>query len=594
MAELATDGRGRRRWPSWLPTGLAWLALFVYGVLLLARFEPALASADGNGYWKQGRLLAEGGRTWFELETPVEYVGFHWLQGDDGRWFSRYPPGLSVAIAAFFKLFGYRGGLLLTPLLALLTVWGVYRLGRRLAGDWWGLAALLVFAANPIVHWHGVLCYSHMAVSCLLVWGFLGLLRWREGGQARYAWLAGLLLGAIPTVRYAEAILAVPVAAYLLLGWDWRRRSTWLGAAAAAGGALLPVAALGWRNHAVYGAFWRTGYGLTNEATAFSGRYFGETWLDYLRALFVHGLGLLLPLGLVGVLLLISRRRWRAEGAFLLLTIVSVTFVYTFYYGSRLNIAAFTLRFLLPTFSAYAVAAAWGMGELLKARPVWLRQAGWGGLVVVQLVWPGHELVTGIGDPAGFKRAFAAATDILEEQIPAQAVIIGHPQFLQHLDYVGKWRLVDRSLLSSAALNFDRKGHDDGRPHPLPAGRYRRRLAKYAGLSPAAYAQAVATDLRDWAGEHPVYWVGGVWELEVPRPPLFGTRQFRVVSRQPLAGGRPVSELFLRLVVLGNQGRPLSEAEKRAVEAEGRQLCLGDELFVAEWLWQPAGAGGGQ
>ena len=121
MVELATDGGRQWACPGWLAGVLAWVTLFIYGVLLLARFEPALASADGNGYWKQGRLLAEDGRTWFELETPVQYVGFHWLQGADGRWFSRYPPGLPLAIAVFFKAFGYRGGLLLTPLLALLT-----------------------------------------------------------------------------------------------------------------------------------------------------------------------------------------------------------------------------------------------------------------------------------------------------------------------------------------------------------------------------------------------------------------------------------------------------------------------------------------
>src|SRR5438477_11034286 len=48
---------------------LPWLALLVvlalYGWFLLHHFAPAISEPDDNGYFAQGTLLAQSGRTWF-------------------------------------------------------------------------------------------------------------------------------------------------------------------------------------------------------------------------------------------------------------------------------------------------------------------------------------------------------------------------------------------------------------------------------------------------------------------------------------------------------------------------------------------------
>jgi hypothetical protein len=87
--------------------------------LYVGRFYgPALATPDDNGYWAQGSLLATTGHTWFRTESDVQFVGMHWLVTEDGRYASRYPPGLAVLVAGFYVLLGYEASVLVNPLLA--------------------------------------------------------------------------------------------------------------------------------------------------------------------------------------------------------------------------------------------------------------------------------------------------------------------------------------------------------------------------------------------------------------------------------------------------------------------------------------------
>jgi len=80
---------------------------------LLKNHEPALTHPDANGYWAQASLLATTGRTWFVPEADPQYVGMHWLVTDSGRYYSRYPPGLPVLIAAVYN--GRAAGPLFQP-----------------------------------------------------------------------------------------------------------------------------------------------------------------------------------------------------------------------------------------------------------------------------------------------------------------------------------------------------------------------------------------------------------------------------------------------------------------------------------------------
>ena len=136
------------KWRHW-PYSAAVVLLIAYGGLLAQRFHPAIATPDANGYWAQGRLLADTGQTWFKPESPLRFIGMHWLVMDGERYASRYPPGLAVAIAAVCKVFGPDAAMLLNPLFALATLAGIFFILARLLSPAAGLTGMAAIACMP-------------------------------------------------------------------------------------------------------------------------------------------------------------------------------------------------------------------------------------------------------------------------------------------------------------------------------------------------------------------------------------------------------------------------------------------------------------
>ena len=103
----------------------------VHFLTMLCFFAPAASSPDANGYLVQARLLSETGKSWFALDSPLQYVGGQWVEGARGRFFSRHPPGLPVLEAVLFTAFGPRGAFLLNPVLTSLSLLGLFLLGWK-------------------------------------------------------------------------------------------------------------------------------------------------------------------------------------------------------------------------------------------------------------------------------------------------------------------------------------------------------------------------------------------------------------------------------------------------------------------------------
>ena len=103
------------------------------------------------------------------------------------------------------------------------------------------------------------------------------------------------------------------------------------------------------RNQMVLGAFWRTGYLLSNEQTGFGLRYFAENWYLYIRTINSDGVGLMFGLGLAGMLGMVVTRKTRGAGLMLIGCCVPMLLVYMAYYWAGI------MRFLLATFALYAV-----------------------------------------------------------------------------------------------------------------------------------------------------------------------------------------------------------------------------------------------
>ncbi len=312
---------GLARLAPWLVSGLLMAG---YAAVLARHFAPAISTPDANGYWAQGSLLTTTGRTWFVPQSDVQYVGMHWLVTPDGRYFSRYPPGLAVPIALVYRLFGPSATVLINPALALAALLGMFLLTRRLVGPWWGALSIVLLGGSPDFVRHSLQNDSHMAVTALLIWGMWLLLRWHQDSRWTDIFLAGIVLGAIPTVRYPEALYALGVGAMLVVSL-WRQPRRWPQAAIGLAGALVPVVPLLVRNQLAFGALWRTAYSLTHEQTGFSREYFRAHAVDYLQALNADGVGLFFGLGLAGMALLWFRRDLRPWAAFLSFAVVPTT-----------------------------------------------------------------------------------------------------------------------------------------------------------------------------------------------------------------------------------------------------------------------------
>jgi hypothetical protein len=533
---------------------LALLVALHFG-FLMSWFAPAISAPDDNGYWAQGSLLFETGRTWFRPESNLQYVGMHWLLTDDGRYFSRYPPGLPVLTGAVQWLLGYKASVLVNPVLAALALVGFWLLLRRFVGPWWSLAGAFVLAVNPVFNQQALWCYAHMAVACCLIWGTYCLVRWSQGGGIGTAFLAGLVFGCIPTIRYPEALFALGVGVFLL----WHRRSregVWRHWAAAALGAAIPIVPLLVRNHLAFGAFYRTGYALTNEQTGFGWSYFLDHFTGYIRGLHGDGAGLFFALGLIGLAAMVWRKELRRVAVLLLLLAVPSTLLYMSYYWGRGQDFG-SMRFLTPVFCCYIFGGVWLLSRIVELAPARLRWLPVAAVLLLQFAWGGTNTLDENRRQQYQKRVLVLATDALEETAPRGSVVTGSQQLLQHLDFVRHWRLADLSILQvqGGGRRFGGmggmggpggpggmfRGRDPDAPSPMQPAKRQARIDAYANLSPAEIAARTVAELGRWGAERKVYFVGVEAELERLSAPGLEKDSFKIVRRIPLPTPPPIA-----------------------------------------------------
>ena len=269
-------------------------------------FEPAISTPDANGYLGQATLIAQTGRSWFTLETPLQYVGMHWLKtpsaADESgfRYYSRYPPGLSLIEAAALKLHSPTAALIVDPLLSTLTLLALFLLCRLWVGAGWALLATAAMAVNPAANMQALSHFAHAGVAFFFLWGLYFLALWERTRAPGWALAAGLFLGIVPSVRYPEALLVAGCALFFLLNWrndSQTRRSLIAGVI----GLAIPMTALLIRNQQAFGAFWKTGYALTNEQAGFGWNYVREHFTSYLDGLQSAGAGPFFILGIAGL-----------------------------------------------------------------------------------------------------------------------------------------------------------------------------------------------------------------------------------------------------------------------------------------------------
>lgn len=270
-------------------TLFAW-CLFGVAAGLSALVQRGLFSSmphvtDAIAHVFQAKILCLG-RTSAPLPPCHEsFFQYYLFMTSDGRWFSRYPPGTALLIAAAMRLSLTS---MLGPLLAGLGVVAMHRLFRRWLSIGEARWAGILVALSPMLVMLGGSYMSHTPSLTLFAAAFLGLV---SGLEASDVWMrrlrltgSGFCASFALLVRPQDALLLAPpfLLACSLAPVDWRRRSLmavgWLIV-----GAIGPGLLFLWWNTVQYGRPLALGYyawrGVTNLVPLLDSRYgFSETF----------------------------------------------------------------------------------------------------------------------------------------------------------------------------------------------------------------------------------------------------------------------------------------------------------------------------
>ena len=446
------------------------IAFLLIALTLLAGFwalarqfrVAAHGGGDQNAYLVGGRHLAERFSTALWPEESGQFVGPMWVSGKGGRYVPKYPPGYPLLVAFVWKaahLTGHGATAAnwvyeVNPALMTLALLGVFLLARCVAGSAAGLVAVVVAAASPVTFSLANNPNSHAASLCFGVWAMYLLLRWWKAGGIGRAVIAGLLLGLAATVRYAEAMLVLPLVLIVLFNLRRSDRS-WGHKIVLLAGWALPILIVLAFNYAKIGRW--TGYDASGESQpgeGFKWEYFRQNWAMMLRQL--NGVALIgfLPIGVLGLLVL-PAMNWRVA-AVLWAWLLPGVLLYTSYYWAPVDHGTVHyLRFFLGVFPPIAVGVGW-----LVARVAPVGGAGESTAEAASprpVVWHVGTIlfVLGVGTynlwnalpllEVDYRRtaAVAQAADKLihEAKVPPGSIVSGPEEFLNHLQLVTDYRL---------------------------------------------------------------------------------------------------------------------------------------------------------
>ncbi len=482
----------------------ALLVVVIHFVFIMTYFEPAISTPDANGYFAQAKLIADEHRTYFETESVLQYVGIHWLKTVDNKYFSRYPPGFPVILAIVFRIFGPEAALLVNPLMASLSLFALFLVCRLWIGEWWGILAAALMAFNPVANQHALAGDSHTATLFFLIWALFFISRWAKTYSLWWAFAAGLFIGIIPAIRYPEALFVFAFVIFVLMNLRGDR-AAWRSLIAGVIGFAIPFGALCIRNHLAFGAFWKTGYGVTVEEAVFGWNYFISHSLQYLQKLQSEGSGLLFGPGLVGIAVLCVRRDTWKRGVLLAALVIPVSLLYMSYFWPA---DSASMRFLLPTFFIYSIAGVWLLQMLAEDH----RRAAWAGsavLLFVTVCWGLPMSIQSMQRLEYPNAALAQITRTLKNHVEPGSIVIANKAINQHIDFAGNWRLADDSILMRSGMRpFQNISRDNNIANVMQKKKMEDIQERYGNLSGLELFDAFSNDIWQWAGKHrKVYWI---------------------------------------------------------------------------------------
>ena len=370
------------------------LGLLIYGGVLLSRTSFSVGGSDTSGYANLAYSLVHGpiAQPITELKnfslpniyspafTPLAY--FSSLESD--KMIPFYPVGLPIHIALFSLVTGWMTGpYILSPILALLSLWILYLVGIELGlSRSYAAAASALLACNPTFVSLSLQPMSDVAATFWALVIILATLR--SNRNERWSLLAGFAFGVAFLVRPTNILLLLPLLLSVRISW---RSLLFVGL----GG--LPLAIIFFAfNTAAFGHPLNTGYGSINLQQQLILDGFGKRFLHYTYWLAMT----MSPIALLSWVLvpLQSRLSWRIR--FTLLTWFGTYLIFYSFYAYY-DTWWYT-RFLLPGMPALLLAVALvtqntvaAFLEKFQPRVLTLNASGWM-LGVVLFIIAGFEL----------------------------------------------------------------------------------------------------------------------------------------------------------------------------------------------------------
>jgi hypothetical protein len=436
----------------WVWGVLAMGLILAYALALHVYWSPAHPGVDQNGYLVGGKMFAETWSTGFKPPDPFSFVGRMWVEADNGKYFPKYPLGLSVIYAVALKIGGVSLAFMVNPVAMTLGIVATFLLVRLAAGSFAGLLAAIIMATSPVTLGLTNNPNSHATAICCVAWGMYLLLRWWQSNGLARAIGAGLLLGTAVTIRYTEGLVVLPLVLAALLNLRWRNKRSRIETASLGAAWALPVVILAAYNW--FSFHHLTGYDPTNESTGFSWDYFQDNWETMLRQLYTTGLFFILPFSILG-LVLMWRWNWRMSLVLTVWILPNVA-IYTAYYWAPDGTWIGYLRFFLTIFPGLALTAVWSFRRFIDlAAKDGSKIAPRIAIAVIVAIGCGVNLNTALveieNDAAGNLSLDLAGKAILHT-CPAGSVIFGQDRFLNYVQLIGNYQLYDTQQFNRATI----------------------------------------------------------------------------------------------------------------------------------------------
>ncbi|RKY87334.1 hypothetical protein DRQ15_11025, partial [candidate division KSB1 bacterium] len=409
-------------------------------LFLLKFFAPAISTPDAQGYFTQGRIIATHGQTFFTPQNNLQYIGPHWYSQDGQKYYTTFPPGFPCLIAIAYKLFGAKSTFLVNPILASVSLLIFFFLCKNWLSNSWSLVAVFLLAINPFYNEHALFGDSHTSVVFFFLVALLFLMKAIKTDNWIYGIISGLAIGVVPAIRYAEFVLCIVFSGYIF--WQFHAKQLSLRTCVSSiVGIVIVLTPLAVRNQIAFGKFWITGYSQLNTQALFGFNYLIEHFIPFIMLLVTAGMGILFLFSIGGFVRLLKDPNTKSIGIYFLLSISILTLTYMAYFWPP---DPQTMRFLLPTFPIYTIAAVYFISQLKgKYQIVCLSIA-----LLVSLPWGVSGSLRAVKSLKARNSVLANITRYIERKIKAGNIIITYEGICQNLDLLGKWKLIDMSILA--------------------------------------------------------------------------------------------------------------------------------------------------